>query len=79
MDLKPPHNRKRTIEIFRRMTPEQRLNRAFKLTERERQTLKRRLKAEHPEMDERQLFVVYADIWTEGLYSKVQQKIAAQS
>ena len=60
MNIKPRPNHKRYIETLRRMTPAQRLEKSFELTEFSRQLLKDGLRRRHPGLSEsqvQQLFV----------------------
>jgi hypothetical protein len=60
MNIKPRPNHKRYIETLRRMTPAQRLEKSFELTEFSRQLLKDGLRRRHSGLSEsqvQQLFV----------------------
>jgi hypothetical protein len=48
MDIKPRPHRRVYLEILRRMTPAQRLEKSFELTEFSRQLLKDGLRNRHP-------------------------------
>jgi hypothetical protein len=52
MDPKPRPNRKRYIEILRTMTPEDRLRKAFELTEFSRQLFAEGLRQRFPDLPE---------------------------
>jgi len=52
MDPKPRPNHRRYIEVLRRMTPEQRLAKAFELSEFAKQLFIHGLRERHPELNE---------------------------
>jgi hypothetical protein len=52
MDPKPRPNRRRYIEVLRRMTPEQRLAKAFELSEFAKQLFLQGLRQRHPDLSE---------------------------
>ncbi len=55
MGHKSEADRKRYFEILRRMTPEQRLEKAIELSEMTKELLKVGLRTRYPEADEQQL------------------------
>lgn len=59
MESKPQPNRGRYIEILRRMTPEQRLKKAFELTEFARALFLRGLRDRHPHASEEEIKKMY--------------------
>ena len=59
MNCKPRPNHKIYLEILRRMTPEQKLLKAFELTEFSRQLFRQGLRNLHPEMHEEELRTLY--------------------
>ena len=59
MNLKPRPNHRIYLDILRRMTPAQRLQKSFELTELSRQLLKDGLRSRHPEMSDEQLHHLY--------------------
>jgi hypothetical protein len=61
MNLKRQPNRKRYIEILRRMTPAQRLQKSFELTELSRQLLKDGLRHRHPELSSQEIHRLFLD------------------
>jgi hypothetical protein len=52
MNPKPRPNRRRYVEVLRRMTPEQRLAKAFELSEFAKQLFIQGLRRRHPDLDE---------------------------
>ena len=61
MDIKPQPNRKLYIRILRRMSPEQRLLKAFELTEISRTLLLQGLRTRFPERSEREIRKIYLE------------------
>lgn len=61
MDPKPRPNQDRYLEVLRRMTPEQRLLKAFELSEFARTLFKAGLRHRHPELSEAALHRLYLD------------------
>ena len=61
MDPKPRPNHRETILALRRMTPEQRLNRAFELTEFARDLFRQGLRRRFPDLSESDFQVLYLD------------------
>ena len=59
LQLKPRPNHRIYLDILRRMTPAQRLQKSFELTELSRQLLKDGLRSRHPEMSDEQLHKLY--------------------
>jgi hypothetical protein len=59
VNLKPQPNRKRYIEILRRMTPAERLQKSFELTELSRQLLKGGLRRRYPQLGARELHYLF--------------------
>lgn len=59
LNLKPRPNHHLYLDILRRMTPAQRLQKSFELTELSRQLLKDGLRNRHPEMSADQLHALY--------------------
>lgn len=59
MDPKPRQNHRLYIEILRRMTPEQRLAKAFELTELSRAAFLHGLRRRFPDLPERELLELY--------------------
>jgi hypothetical protein len=60
-DPKPRPNRDRYIEALRRMTSEQRLLKAFELTEMSRAAFRQGLRNRHPELSNDELHQMYLD------------------
>ena len=61
IDPKPRPNRQRYLEILRRMTPQQRLQIAFDLTEQTRELLRIGLRDRFPELSEEELQKLYLE------------------
>lgn len=61
MDPKPRPNHRRYIEILRRMTPEQRLAKAFELTEMARAAFRQGLRRRFPDLSEQELQKLYRE------------------
>lgn len=61
MDPKPRPNRRLYLEALRRLTPEQRLLKAFELTELSRELLRAGLRRRYPEADEDELQRLYLE------------------
>ena len=61
MNLKARPNHRRYVEILRRMTPAQRLDKALELTEYARALMKAALRTSHPHMPEHQLHQIYLE------------------
>ena len=61
MDIKPRPNHRRYVKILRRMTPAQRLAKAFELTEFSRQLFKDGLRRRHPDLTEAEIHKLYLD------------------
>jgi hypothetical protein len=61
MDIKPRLNRKRQLEILRSMTPAQRLEPAFELTDFSRQLMKDGIRRRHSEATEQEVHQIYLD------------------
>ncbi len=59
MDIKPRHNHKLYIEVLRRMTPEQRLLKAFELTEFSRALFLEGLKKRFPDLSDQEIHQIY--------------------
>lgn len=59
MDIKPRPNHRLYVEILRRMTPEQRLLKAFELTEFSRDLFKRGLRRRFPDLSEEEIHRLY--------------------
>ena len=59
MNIKPRPNHKRYIEVLRSMTPEQRLLKAFELSELGKQLFKSGLRKRHPELSEEEFHNLY--------------------
>jgi hypothetical protein len=59
MDIKPRPNHGRYLDILRRMTPAQRLEKSFELTEHARALFKSGLKRLHPELNDNELHHLY--------------------
>jgi hypothetical protein len=59
VNLKPQPNRKRYIEILRRMTPAERLQKSFELTELSRQLFKDGLRRRHPDLSPQELHQLF--------------------
>jgi hypothetical protein len=59
MDPKPRPNRRVYLEILRKMTPQQRLLKAFELTAMARALLRQGLRKRFPELSEEELQRVY--------------------
>ena len=59
MNIKPQPNHRIYLDILRRMTPEQRLLKAFELTEFSRQLFRLGLRNLHPELSEEELQKLY--------------------
>jgi len=56
---KPQPNHRKRIEVLRNMTPEQRLAKAFDLSEMTRALFRQGLKERHPELSESELHLLY--------------------
>jgi len=61
MPLKPSLNRERYLEVLRRMTPEQRLQKAWELTESTRELLRAGIRQRHPDTSEADLDRIYLE------------------
>ena len=59
MNRTPQPNHRMYLEMLRRMTPEQRLLKAFELTEFTRQLFRQGLRNSHPELSEEELHTLY--------------------
>lgn len=59
MDIKPRPNEDRYMEILRRMTPSERLQKSFELTEYARGLMKDGLRNRHPEKSEAEIHQMY--------------------
>jgi hypothetical protein len=59
MDPKPQPNRRAYIQTLRRMTPEQRLLKAFELTELSRELFRTGLRDRFPDLSEDELHALY--------------------
>ena len=59
MELKPQHNRKRIIEILRAMTPEQRINKAFELSDMTKRLFRQGLREVNPTLSETEFHQLY--------------------
>jgi len=59
MDPKSRPNRRRYIEVLRRMTPSQRLEKAMELSELTKQLFLHGLRRRFPEADEKQIHEIY--------------------
>jgi len=59
VDPKPRPNRTRYIEVLRRMTPEQRLQKAFELGDFAKSLFKQGLRKRFPDMTEEELHRLY--------------------
>ena len=55
MEIKPHPNRKRYIEVLRRMTPEQRLMKALELSEMSRELTRAGLRERFPDASEEEI------------------------
>ena len=61
MDFKPRPNHQLYLEALRRLTPEQRLLKAFELTELSRELFRAGLRRRFPEADEAELQRIYLE------------------
>jgi Rv0078B-related antitoxin len=61
MDPKPRPNRRLYLQVLRRMTPEQRLNKAFELTEMARALFRQGLRRRFPDASEEELHRLYLE------------------
>lgn len=59
MNPKPTPNRRRYIEVLRKMTPEQRLHKAMELSDLGKRLFLHGLRRRFPEADERQIHEIY--------------------
>ena len=59
MNNKPRPNHQLYIEVLRRMTPEQRLRKAFELTQFAKALFKEGLRQSHPELSEKEFHELY--------------------
>ncbi len=59
MTIKTRHNRRLYIEVLRRMTPEQRLLKAFELTEFSRALFREGLKKRFPDLSDEEIHKIY--------------------
>ncbi|MGH7140495.1 MAG: hypothetical protein ACREHD_32575 [Pirellulales bacterium] len=60
-DLKPRPNHRRYIEVLRRMTPEQRLAKAFELSEMSKQLFRQGLRERFPDLDDAAFHRLFLD------------------
>jgi hypothetical protein len=60
-DIKPRPHHKQYLQILRSMTPAQRLQKSFELTEHARQLLKDGLRRRHPDLAEQELHVLFLE------------------
>lgn len=60
-DPKPRPNHRRYIQVLRQMTPEQRLAKAFELSEMTKQLFRQGLRQRFPELDEEAFHRLYLD------------------
>lgn len=60
-DIKPRPNRELYLETLRRMTPEERLLKAFELTEMSRTLFRQGLRQRFPQLSEAELHRVYLE------------------
>ena len=61
MDPKPRPNQDRYLEVLRRMTPQQRLMKAFELSDLARALFKAGLRHRHPDLPEAELHDLYLE------------------
>lgn len=61
MDVKARPNHRKYVEILRRMTPAQRLDKSFELTEHARELMKARLRRKHPQATPEELQRLFLD------------------
>ena len=61
MDIKPQPNRKRYVEVLRRMTPEQRLEKALELSELSRALTRAGLCERFPDASEEEIQRLYLE------------------
>lgn len=59
MDIKPRSNHKIYIETLRRMTPEQRVKKAFELSEFSKSLFKQGLRKQFPDLSEEEFHQLY--------------------
>jgi hypothetical protein len=59
--LKPQPNRRIYIETLRRMTPEERLEKAFELSDMTHEALRVALRTRHPEASDAELYALYLE------------------
>ena len=59
MDPKPRPNHRIYLEILRKMTPEQRLNKAFELSDMSKRLFKQGLRKANPDLSEEELHQLY--------------------
>jgi hypothetical protein len=59
MELKPQPNRHLYLQILRRMTPAQRLAKAFELSETAKQLFLQGLRRRYPDADEKEIKAIY--------------------
>jgi hypothetical protein len=71
MNSKQRSTHRHYIEILRKMTPEQRLRRAFKLSDRAKRIFLQELREKHPGVSEEE----FTRILREQLMEKTQQKL----
>ena len=60
-DPKPRPNHRRYIEVLRRMTPQERLNKAIELTETSRYLFRVGLRERHPDLSDEELHELYLE------------------
>ena len=61
MEIKPRPNHRRYIEILRGMTPEQRLIKAFELTETSKTLFRHGLRKQHPDLSDDDFHKLYLE------------------
>jgi len=61
MELKPQPNRQLYLQILRRMTPAQRLAKAFELSEHAKQLFLHGLRRRFPDADEQRIKAIYLE------------------
>lgn len=61
MDAKPRPNHEQYLRVLQSMTPEQRLRKAFELTEFSRSLFRQGLRQRFPDLDDRELHQLYLE------------------
>lgn len=68
-DIKPRPNHQLYLEVLRKMTPEQRLMKAFELSEMSKQLFMQGLRSRFPEKSEQEIKQIYLE-WPSKCYNR---------